>query len=97
MEQDRGKNCTQSQVHSGLLAQKSDTALKAREAASLVEEIGEDAFPEFRKKDSEWFYDDFYIFVWKLDGTRAVRVVYPPDLKGGGKDVSELIDFNGKP
>jgi mannose-6-phosphate isomerase-like protein (cupin superfamily) len=93
-EQDMDKNCTQPQMLSGLSAQKDDTALKVREAASLVEEKGEESFPEFRKKDSKWFYDDFYIFVWNVNGT---RVVYPPDLKGEGQDVSELTDFNGKP
>lgn len=96
-EQDRDKNCTQPQLQSGLSAQKDVVALKVREAASLVEEKGEEAFPEFREKDSKWFYDDFYVFVWEINRTRAVRVVYPPDLTGEEQDVSELIDFNGKP
>lgn len=96
-EQDRNKTCTQTQVQSELSAQKNAIVLKVREAASLVEEKGEEAFPEFREKNSKWFYKDFYIFVWKLNGTRAVRVVYPPDLKGEGQNVSNLTDFNGKP
>ncbi|WP_410507353.1 cache domain-containing protein [Methanosarcina hadiensis] len=74
--------------------QKDIVALKVREAAGLVEEKGEEAFPEFREKDSKWLYDDFYIFVWNTNGT---RVVYPPDPKGEGQNVSSLTDFNGKP
>jgi mannose-6-phosphate isomerase-like protein (cupin superfamily) len=93
-EEDREENCFQLQLHSKLSAQKDDTALKVREAANLVEEKGEEAFPEFREKDSKWLYDDFYIFVWNINGT---RVVYPPDLTGEGQDVSGLTDFNGKP
>lgn len=93
-EQDRDKNCTQPELQSGLSAQKDAVALKVQEAASLVEEKGEEAFPEFREKDSKWFYDDFYIFVWNTNGT---RVVYPPDLSGEGQNVSGLTDFNGKP
>lgn len=93
-EQDRDRNCTGSQVRSEFSAQKDIVALKVREAAGLVEEKGEEAFPEFREKDSRWLYDDFYIFVWNTNGT---RVVYPPDPKGEGQNVSSLTDFNGKP
>lgn len=93
-EQDRDKNCTQPQLHSELSAQKDYTVLKVREAANLIEEKGEEAFPEFREKNSKWLYDDFYIFVWNINGT---RVVYPPDLTGEGQDVSGFTDFNGKP
>ncbi len=95
-EQDRDRNYTQLQLHSGLSAQKDAVALNVREAANLVEEKGEESFPEFRENGSKWFYDNFYIFVWKLNGTRAVRVVYPPDPGGEGQDVSNLTDFNGK-
>ncbi|WP_440947469.1 cupin domain-containing protein [Methanosarcina sp. T3] len=96
-EQDRDKNYTQLQLHSELSAQKDTVALKVREAASLVEEKGEETFPEFRENGSKWFHDDFYIYVWKLNGTRAIRVVYPPDIQGEGQDVSEITDINGKP
>ncbi|WP_292389695.1 hypothetical protein [Methanosarcina sp. UBA5] len=56
-------------MQSELSAQKNAVALKVLEAASLVEEKGEETFPDFQKKDSEWFYDDFHVFVWKLNGT----------------------------
>ncbi len=68
-EEDRNKTCTQTQVQSELSAQKNAVALKVLEAASLVEEKGEETFPDFQKKDSEWFYDDFHVFVWKLNRT----------------------------
>jgi signal transduction histidine kinase len=63
-------------------------------AVSLIEQKGDKAFPEFRKKDSKWFYEDNYIFVWGMDG---MRYVYPPDLSGEGKDMIALKDVNGKP
>lgn len=93
-DQVQEENCSQPQLQSGLSAQKDAVALKVREAANLVEEKGEEAFPELREKDGKWFYDDFYIFVWNINGT---RVVYPPDPEGEGQDVSELTDVNGKP
>ncbi|AAM06559.1 TPA: cupin domain-containing protein [Methanosarcina acetivorans] len=96
-EQDRDKNYTQVQLQSELSTQKDTVALKVREAASLVEEKGEGSFPEFRVNGSKWLYDDFYIYVWRLNGTRAIRVVYPPDIQGEGQDVSGITDVNGKP
>ena len=95
--QDRNKNQTQVQLYSELSVQKDAVALKVCEAASLVEEKGEEAFPEFRENGSKWLYDDFYIYVWKLNGARAVRLVYPPDIQGEGQEVSGLTDVNGKP
>lgn len=70
------------------------TVSQVNAAIDLIEEKGELAFPEFREVDSEWFHDDFYIFIWRTDG---LRVVYPPDLGGEGQDMSELVDFNDKP
>jgi len=63
-------------------------------AVDLLEEYGEEAFPQFRIKDSEWDDDDLYIFVWGLDG---MRYVYPPDVSGEGKNMLDLKDINGKP
>ncbi|AKB85467.1 cache domain-containing protein [Methanococcoides methylutens] len=70
------------------------TVSQVNAAIDLIEERGEMAFPEFREADSEWFHDDFYIFIWRTDG---LRVVYPPDLSGEGQYMSELVDFNDKP
>jgi len=64
------------------------------EAADLIEEIGEDAFPQFRVKNSKWYYDDIYVFVWGMDG---MRYVYPRDISGEGLNMADLKDINGKP
>ena len=66
------------------------------EAVNLIEEKGEESFPEFRQKGSKWFYDDFYIFVLRLDGN-LIRVIYPPDISLEGSDISNLEDIHGKP
>ncbi len=77
-----------------LTSQKEKIVFLVNEAVNLVEEKGESIFPEFRQKSSKWFHDDFYIFIWRTDG---IRVVYPPDISGESKDMSDLKDFNGKP
>jgi len=76
-----------------LLAQKEYTRSQVNAAIDLIEEKGELAFPDFREKDSQWYHNDFYIFIWKTDG---IRVVFPPQISGEGEDVSELADYNGK-
>lgn len=63
------------------------------DAASLIEDKGENAFSEFRKEGTKWFHDDTYVFVWMTDG---VRVVYPPDTSGEGQNMSTLMDVTGK-
>ena len=63
-------------------------------AVDMIEEFGEESFPQFRIKGSEWYHDDLYIFVWGLDG---MRYVYPPDISGEGKNMLDLKDINGKP
>lgn len=63
------------------------------DAASLIEEKGENSFSEFRQAGTKWFHDDTYIFVWMTDG---IRVVYPPDPSGEGQNVSTLLDATGK-
>jgi signal transduction histidine kinase len=42
---------------------------------------------------SKWFHGDTYVFVWMTNG---IRVVYPPDPSGEGKNMSTLIDATGK-
>jgi signal transduction histidine kinase len=78
----------------GLSSQEEYTVSQVNAAIDLMKEMRELAFSEFRENNSEWFHDDFYIFVWRTDG---MRVVYPPDLSGEGQDMSELVDFNDKP
>ena len=75
-------------------SKKEYVVLLVTEAVNRIEEKGEESFSEFRQRDSKWFHDDCYIFVWRTDG---IRVVYPPDPSGEGKDMSNLEDINGKP
>lgn len=65
-----------------------------RDAASIFEQSGEKAFPEFRKKGSKWFRDDVYFFVWTLDG---VRTFHAADSASEGVNVSGLKDVLGRP
>jgi signal transduction histidine kinase len=65
-----------------------------KSAAALIEEKGEKAFNAFRQKGTKWFHDDQYIYVWDMDG---LRYVYPPDVKGEGKNVRDLKDVDEKP
>ena len=65
-----------------------------REAAALVEERGEAAFAEFRKKGSKWFHDDAYIFVSTMDGTRLFHAANPASE---GARVGDLKDVLGRP
>lgn len=64
------------------------------EAAALIEKEGEKAFPTFRKKGSKWFHGDLYVFVWDVNG---MRVVYPRDPEGEGKNMRHLKDIDGRP
>lgn len=65
-----------------------------REAAALIQQNGEEAFPQIREK-GKFYTDDFYVFVWKVEGDKIARVVYPPDLNQENVDVSDLKDDNG--
>jgi signal transduction histidine kinase len=65
-----------------------------REGAAVLEEEGERAYPEFRKKGSRWFRDDTYFFVWTMDGT---RVFHAADPSGEGRDASGVEDILGRP
>ena len=63
-----------------------------QEAASLVQSKGEDAFKDFRVKDSKWRQGETYIFVVNPEGNMLVH----PDPKLEGKNQLELKSINGK-
>jgi signal transduction histidine kinase len=65
-----------------------------RKGVTVLEEQGEKAYPEFRKKGSDWFRDDTYFFVWSMDGT---RVFHAADPTGEGQNVSGMKDILGRP
>lgn len=72
--------------------QKAELVSMVDQAVQLVNEKGEAAFPELRS--SSWVHNDSYVFIWRLDG---IRMVYPPDSSGEGKNMTDLVDSEGKP
>jgi len=46
-------------------------------AAELVDTKGKEAFTEFRKRGSEWFSGDTYIFAYAPDGTVILNPAFP--------------------
>lgn len=65
-----------------------------REAAGVFEQKGEKAYPEFRKKGSQWFRDGTYFFAWNMDG---VRIFHAANPASEGTNVSGLTDVLGRP
>ena len=63
------------------------------QAAHLVEQEGEQAFPKFRRKGSEWFHGDSYIFVTDLKGTSRCSPSRP-ELEG--QNILDYRDADGK-
>jgi cytochrome c len=46
-------------------------------AAELVNSRGKEAFSEFRRRGSEWFSGDTYIFAYAPDGTVVLNPAFP--------------------
>jgi cytochrome c len=46
-------------------------------AAALIDSKGKTAFAEFRKKDSEWFHGDSYLFVYDLNANVLLNPAFP--------------------
>jgi len=65
-----------------------------RDAAEVFEKRGELAYAEFRQKDSRWFHDDTYFFVWGMDGYRHFHAANPA---GEGINVRGMKDITGRP
>ena len=64
------------------------------DAADLVQREGEAAFTEFAEKGSRWFTDEFYLFIYHIDGVCAFHAANPSLI---GKNLMYLSDMNGKP
>jgi len=62
-------------------------------AADLIESKGKDAFPEFKKKDSEWYKGETYIFIYDMNG---ISLMHPINPKLEGKNSTNMKDANGK-
>lgn len=64
------------------------------DAAALLEQDGEDAYPDFLKRPSRWFSDETYIFVFAIDGTRVFHAAEPDSH---GRHDRHLQDVLGRP
>jgi len=62
-------------------------------AAALIDERGKAAFAEFRKRDSEWFHGDTYLFVYDLKANVLLNPAFP---QREGTNVAGQKDANGK-
>jgi len=64
-----------------------------RDGAAVLEKDGEMAYPEFRKKDSKWFRDNTYLFVFNMDGARVFHAAEP---ESQGQNDAGLKDDMGR-
>jgi hypothetical protein len=64
------------------------------EAALLVEQKGDGAFLQFNSRGSKWWIDQYYIFVYDLDGTCLFHPIQPELI---GQNLITLRDMSGKP
>ena len=62
-------------------------------AAVLIDAKGKAAFPELRKKGTEWFHEDTYLFAYDLKGNVLLNPAFPARE---GTNVSGQKDANGK-
>ncbi|WP_028218628.1 cache domain-containing protein [Paraburkholderia oxyphila] len=62
-------------------------------AAALIESKGNATFSEFRKKDTEWFHGDTYLFVYDMNLNVLLN---PPFPAREGTKVAGEKDVNGK-
>jgi cytochrome c len=62
-------------------------------AAVLIESEANNAFTEFRKKDSKWYNEKTYVFVDDINGTVLVN---PPSPEIEGKNLIDMKDAKGK-
>ena len=62
-------------------------------AAALIESKGKAIFPEFRKKDTEWFRGDTYLFVYDLKSNVLFNAAFPARE---GTNTTGQKDANGK-
>jgi len=62
-------------------------------AAELVDTKGKVAFSEFRKRDSEWWFDNTYLFVYDNNMNVLLNPAFP---QREGTNVHDDKDVNGK-
>jgi cytochrome c len=69
------------------------TEALVNKAAALVDKNGKAAFAEFRKKDSEWFHGDTYLFSYDMNANVLLNPAFP---KREGTSVHGQKDAKGK-
>ncbi len=74
-------------------AQAKQTKALVNKAAALIDKNGKAAFAEFRKKDSEWFHDTTYLYVYDLKGNVLLNPAFPTRE---GTNVTGQKDAKGK-
>jgi cytochrome c len=62
-------------------------------AAALTETKGKTAFPEFKRKGSDWLKGDTYIFIADMNGT---TLMHPANPELETKSMLDIKDANGK-
>ena len=62
-------------------------------AAALIESKGKAIFPEFRKKDTEWFSGNTYLFVYDFKSNVLLNAAFPARE---GTNTTGQKDANGK-
>jgi cytochrome c len=62
-------------------------------AAALIDSKGKSAFADLRKKDSEWFHGDTYLFVYDMNANVLLNPAFP---KREGTNVNGQKDAKGK-
>ena len=63
------------------------------DAAALMARKGEAAFADFKVPHSHWWHNDYYVFIYALDGT---CVFHPEEPALVGKNLIDLRDIAGR-
>jgi cytochrome c len=69
------------------------TEALVNKAAALIDKNGKAAFAEFRKKGSEWFHDDTYLFSYDMNANVLLNPAFPARE---GTNVHGQKDATGK-
>jgi cytochrome c len=69
------------------------TEALVNKAAALIDKNGKAALAEFRKKDSEWFHGDTYLFSYDMNANVLLNPAFP---KREGTNVHGQKDAKGK-
>ncbi len=59
------------------------------EASALIEKMGEEVFPAFRKHGSKWYQGHSYLFIYDLKGV-LVGQLFQTELEGKNLSISKI-------